>query len=98
VTITDVRVDPLAIARRFTATAPAATARSVRSGRRDEARRGAGGHPHGRAHRAEFGEIPGALVVERNVLEWRFDPRSDARLPVAGSYVRTGKPATLPHL
>jgi rhodanese-related sulfurtransferase len=26
------------------------------------------------AQRAEFGEVPGALVVERNVLEWRFDP------------------------
>ncbi|HEY1178904.1 MAG TPA: rhodanese-like domain-containing protein, partial [Phytomonospora sp.] len=23
------------------------------------------------------------LVVERNVLEWRFDPRGEARLPVA---------------
>ena len=23
------------------------------------------------------------LVIERNVLEWRFDPRSDARLPEA---------------
>jgi rhodanese-related sulfurtransferase len=30
------------------------------------------------------GEIPGALIVERNVLEWRFDPASDARLPIAG--------------
>jgi rhodanese-related sulfurtransferase len=29
------------------------------------------------------GSIPGALVVERNVLEWRFDPASNARLPVA---------------
>ncbi|KAH8594743.1 rhodanese-like protein [Bisporella sp. PMI_857] len=29
------------------------------------------------------GEIPGAFVIERNVLEWRFDPKSDARLPVA---------------
>jgi rhodanese-related sulfurtransferase len=38
------------------------------------------------AQRAEQGEIPGALIVERNVLEWRFDPRSDARLPVAGRY------------
>src|SRR5689334_6643749 len=33
------------------------------------------------AQRAEHGEIPGALVIERNVLEWRLDPRSDARLP-----------------
>jgi rhodanese-related sulfurtransferase len=38
------------------------------------------------AQRAAHGEIPGALVVERNVLEWRFDPRSPARLGVAGSY------------
>ena len=29
------------------------------------------------------GGIPGAIVVDRNVLEWRFDPQSDARLPVA---------------
>lgn len=36
--------------------------------------------------RARFGRIPGALIVERNHLEWRFDPQSDARLPVAGSY------------
>jgi rhodanese-related sulfurtransferase len=33
--------------------------------------------------RAIEGSIPGALVVERNVLEWRFDPESDSRLPVA---------------
>jgi rhodanese-related sulfurtransferase/mannose-6-phosphate isomerase-like protein (cupin superfamily) len=33
--------------------------------------------------RAVEGSIPGALVVERNVLEWRFDPASSARLPVA---------------
>jgi rhodanese-related sulfurtransferase len=38
------------------------------------------------AQRAEFGGIPGALIVERNVLEWRFDPRSDARLPMADRY------------
>jgi rhodanese-related sulfurtransferase len=35
------------------------------------------------AQRAAEGELPGALVVERNVLEWRFDPASDARLDVA---------------
>jgi rhodanese-related sulfurtransferase len=29
------------------------------------------------------GVVPGAAVVERNVLEWRFDPTSDARLPIA---------------
>ena len=35
------------------------------------------------AQRAAEGELPGALVVERNVLEWRFDPASDARLDIA---------------
>lgn len=35
------------------------------------------------AQRAAEGEIPGAQIIERNVLEWRFDPASDARLPVA---------------
>jgi len=38
------------------------------------------------AQRAEHGEIPGAIVIERNVLEWRLDPRSDARLPFADRY------------
>lgn len=36
--------------------------------------------------REEHGEIPDSLVVERNVLEWRFDPRSDARLSIADRY------------
>lgn len=35
------------------------------------------------AQRAAEGEIPGALVIERNVLEWRLDPASSARLPQA---------------
>jgi len=35
------------------------------------------------AQRAAEGEIPGAMIVERNVLEWRFDPASEARLPIA---------------
>ncbi|HEY5361724.1 MAG TPA: rhodanese-like domain-containing protein [Streptosporangiaceae bacterium] len=35
------------------------------------------------AQRAAEGEIPGAMIVERNVLEWRFDPASAARLPEA---------------
>src|SRR3984957_11599939 len=35
------------------------------------------------AQRAAEGEIPGAMIVERNVLEWRFDPSSAARLPQA---------------
>jgi rhodanese-related sulfurtransferase len=38
------------------------------------------------AQRRAEGAVPGALLVERNVLEWRFDPRSDARLPEASGY------------
>ena len=38
------------------------------------------------AQRAVEGSVPGALVVERNVLEWRFDPASDHRLPEATGY------------
>lgn len=33
--------------------------------------------------RASDGEVPGALVVERNHLEWRLHPASDARHPLA---------------
>jgi rhodanese-related sulfurtransferase len=40
------------------------------------------------AQRAAEGEIPGALAVERNVLEWRFDPASSARLPEASYDLR----------
>ncbi|MFN2494349.1 MAG: rhodanese-like domain-containing protein [Pseudonocardiaceae bacterium] len=36
--------------------------------------------------RAEEGEVPGALLVERNHLEWRFDPEGDARLSQATGY------------
>jgi len=36
--------------------------------------------------RAIEGSIPGALVVERNVLEWRFDPLSSSRLPVVTNH------------
>ncbi|PQD99282.1 sulfurtransferase [Mycobacterium sp. EPG1] len=35
------------------------------------------------AQRAAEGEIGAALVIERNVLEWRCDPTSDARIPQA---------------
>ena len=35
------------------------------------------------AQRAREGEVPGSLVIERNVLEWRCDPTSEARLPEA---------------
>jgi rhodanese-related sulfurtransferase len=38
------------------------------------------------AQRRVEGEVPGAVIVERNVLEWRFDPRSDARLDLADRY------------
>jgi hypothetical protein len=31
--------------------------------------------------RQRDGELPGALVVDRNVLEWRLDPTSPDRLP-----------------
>jgi rhodanese-related sulfurtransferase len=37
--------------------------------------------PH--AQRQREGDVPAALVIERNVLEWRCDPTSDARLPQA---------------
>jgi rhodanese-related sulfurtransferase len=33
--------------------------------------------------RSRDGELPGALVVDRNVLEWRLDPTSPHRLPEA---------------
>jgi rhodanese-related sulfurtransferase len=38
------------------------------------------------AQRREQGRVPGAIHVERNVLEWRFDPQSAARLPQATGY------------
>jgi rhodanese-related sulfurtransferase len=31
--------------------------------------------------RTEFGEIPGAISIERNVLEWRLDPTSPYHHP-----------------
>jgi rhodanese-related sulfurtransferase len=33
------------------------------------------------AQRADQGQMPGAVVVERNVLEWRLDPTGSHRLP-----------------
>jgi rhodanese-related sulfurtransferase len=36
--------------------------------------------------RAQEGEIPGVLVIERNHLEWRCDPTSDARIPEAADH------------
>ena len=41
------------------------------------------------AQRRRDGELAGAVVVERNVLEWRLDPTSPHRLADAGSYDRT---------
>jgi rhodanese-related sulfurtransferase len=38
------------------------------------------------SQRAADGEIPGSIVVERNHLEWRFDPASEARLPWVTGY------------
>lgn len=38
------------------------------------------------AQRAAEGVVPGALHVERNVLEWRLDPASETRLPQATGY------------
>lgn len=35
------------------------------------------------------GEIPGALVIERNVLEWRLDPASPDRIPEVEGYDQT---------
>ncbi len=32
------------------------------------------------------GEVPGAVVVDRNVLEWRLDPASPDRLPQVTGY------------
>ncbi|MCW2778168.1 MAG: Rhodanese domain protein [Frankiales bacterium] len=40
------------------------------------------------AQREAEGEVPGALVLERNVLEWRLDPLSDARVPEAAADLR----------
>jgi rhodanese-related sulfurtransferase len=37
------------------------------------------------SQRACAGEVPGALVIERNHLEWRLDPRSSARVAEAVS-------------
>jgi rhodanese-related sulfurtransferase len=36
-----------------------------------------------RDQRRSEGEIPGALLIERNHLEWRLDPTSEARIPQA---------------
>ena len=33
--------------------------------------------------RQRDGSLPGAIVIDRNVLEWRLDPTSPHRLPIA---------------
>ena len=35
--------------------------------------------------RQRDGELTGAIIIDRNVLEWRLDPTSPDRLPVASS-------------
>lgn len=39
-----------------------------------------------REQRAREGAVPGALLIERNVLEWRLDPSSSARIALASDY------------
>ena len=39
-----------------------------------------------REQRVRDGELPGAVVVERNALEWRLDPLSDHRIPEVSSH------------
>jgi rhodanese-related sulfurtransferase len=38
------------------------------------------------SQRSKDGKIPGALVIERTVLEWRLDPESSSRIPEAVSH------------
>ncbi len=38
------------------------------------------------AQRADAGALPGALAIERNVLEWRLDPAGAHRLPAIEGY------------
>ena len=40
------------------------------------------------AQRAAEGVLPDALVIERNVLEWRLDPHGSHRLPEATGFDR----------
>jgi len=40
--------------------------------------------------RVRDGEIPGAIFIERNVLEWRLDPTSPWRLPEAEALAHNG--------
>lgn len=38
--------------------------------------------------RQRDGDLPGAVVIDRNVLEWRLDPTSPDRLPMADDPAR----------
>lgn len=38
--------------------------------------------------RAAQGDLPGAIVIDRTVLEWRLDPRSGSRIPEATGHDR----------
>jgi rhodanese-related sulfurtransferase len=38
--------------------------------------------------RQRDGELPGAVVIDRNVLEWRLDPASPNRIPEARDHDR----------
>jgi rhodanese-related sulfurtransferase len=38
------------------------------------------------AQRRRQGEVPGAVVIDRTVLEWRLDPASPHRIPEATGY------------
>jgi rhodanese-related sulfurtransferase len=40
------------------------------------------------AQRAAHGGVPGALIIERNVLEWRLDPAGEFRLPEVSDHAR----------
>ncbi|MEU8662960.1 rhodanese-like domain-containing protein, partial [Actinoplanes philippinensis] len=39
--------------------------------------------------RAGQGDLPGAIVIDRTVLEWRLDPGSASRIPEATGYDRS---------
>lgn len=39
--------------------------------------------------RSADGVVPGALIVDRNVLEWRLDPSSDHRLDAVTDHTQT---------
>jgi rhodanese-related sulfurtransferase len=38
------------------------------------------------SQREQFGTIPGAVLVERNVLEWRLDPSCQSRHPAVAAH------------